>query len=197
MTPKEVIKFAKEKKAVCVDLKFIDFLGIWQHFTIPMSELERGAVRGRPRLRRLVDPRLAADQRVRHAGRARPDHGGDGPVLRRPTLSLICNIVDPITKEELLARPAQHRQEGRGVPEVDRHRRHRLLRSGAGVLHPRRHPLRPELAQRLLLPRLGRGRLEHAAARKARTSATSRATRKATSRCRRPTRSRTSAARWC
>ena len=42
MTPKEVLKFAKEQKAVCVDLKFLDFLGTWQHFTIPMSELSEG-----------------------------------------------------------------------------------------------------------------------------------------------------------
>ena len=40
MTAKEVIKFAKEQKAVCADLKFLDFLGTWQHFTIPMSELD-------------------------------------------------------------------------------------------------------------------------------------------------------------
>ena len=42
MTPKEVIKLAKEKKAACVDLKFMDFLGTWQHFTIPMTELTEG-----------------------------------------------------------------------------------------------------------------------------------------------------------
>ena len=38
MTPKEVVKFSKEQKAACVDLKFLDFLGTWQHFTIPMTE---------------------------------------------------------------------------------------------------------------------------------------------------------------
>ena len=42
MTPKEVIKLAKDKKAACVDLKFMDFLGTWQHFTIPMTELSEG-----------------------------------------------------------------------------------------------------------------------------------------------------------
>jgi glutamine synthetase len=31
MTPKEVIKFAKEQKATMVDVKFLDFIGIWQH----------------------------------------------------------------------------------------------------------------------------------------------------------------------
>ena len=38
-TPKDVLKFAKDNKAEAVDLKFLDFLGIWQHFTIPISEL--------------------------------------------------------------------------------------------------------------------------------------------------------------
>ena len=38
-TPKDVLKFAKENKVEAVDLKFLDFLGIWQHFTIPISEL--------------------------------------------------------------------------------------------------------------------------------------------------------------
>ncbi len=33
MTPKDALKFAKENKVECVDLKFLDFLGTWQHFT--------------------------------------------------------------------------------------------------------------------------------------------------------------------
>src|SRR5262245_8898598 len=40
MTPKDVIKMMKEQKAVAVDLKFNDFLGIWQHFTVPPSEMD-------------------------------------------------------------------------------------------------------------------------------------------------------------
>ena len=39
MTPKEVIDFAKKNSAEMVDLKFMDLLGTWQHFTVPMSEL--------------------------------------------------------------------------------------------------------------------------------------------------------------
>ena len=38
-TPKDVLKFAKDNKVEAVDLKFLDLLGIWQHFTIPTSEL--------------------------------------------------------------------------------------------------------------------------------------------------------------
>src|SRR5260370_42584824 len=38
MTPKQVLQMMKEKGAVMVDLKFIDLLGQWQHFTAPISE---------------------------------------------------------------------------------------------------------------------------------------------------------------
>jgi glutamine synthetase len=39
MTPKEVTEFVKKNKAELVDLRFSDVLGLWQHFTIPISEL--------------------------------------------------------------------------------------------------------------------------------------------------------------
>ena len=38
MTPKQVVDFAKENGALMVDFKFMDFIGIWQHFSTPMSE---------------------------------------------------------------------------------------------------------------------------------------------------------------
>ena len=39
-TAKDAMKLAKDNKAVAVDFKFLDFLGIWQHFSTPISELE-------------------------------------------------------------------------------------------------------------------------------------------------------------
>ena len=39
MTPKDVLKMAKEKGVKIVDLRFIDLPGLWQHFSIPVSEL--------------------------------------------------------------------------------------------------------------------------------------------------------------
>src|SRR5262250_2850800 len=42
MTPKDVLKMAKEKGARIVDLRFIDLPGLWQHFSIPVSELNEG-----------------------------------------------------------------------------------------------------------------------------------------------------------
>ena len=37
MTPKEVLDMAKENKAKVVDLRFMDFPGLWQHFSVPDS----------------------------------------------------------------------------------------------------------------------------------------------------------------
>lgn len=99
MTPKEVLKLVKEKKATMVDMKFMDFIGIWQHFTIPVSELEEdlfeaglgfdgSSIRG-------WQPIHASDMLVM------PDPATAimDPFTETPTLSIICNIVDPITKE--------------------------------------------------------------------------------------------------
>jgi glutamine synthetase len=39
MTPREVIEFAKKNKVEIVDLRFVDVPGLWQHFSVPVSEL--------------------------------------------------------------------------------------------------------------------------------------------------------------
>ena len=43
MTAKDVLTFAKERKAEMVDMKFIDFPGVWQHITYPIKMLDLGA----------------------------------------------------------------------------------------------------------------------------------------------------------
>ena len=40
MTPKEVLALIREKEVKAVDLRFMDFPGLWQHFTIPAHQLE-------------------------------------------------------------------------------------------------------------------------------------------------------------
>jgi len=99
-TPKDVLKFAKDNKVEAVDLKFLDLLGLWQHFTIPTSELteelfEEGngfdgsSIRG-------WQPIHASDMLVVPD----PTTAVMDPFTALPTLSLICNIVDPLTKED-------------------------------------------------------------------------------------------------
>ena len=96
---KDVIGYAQDKKAVMVDLKFMDFLGLWQHFTVPLAELteavfdeglgfDGSSIRG-------WMPIHASDMLVVPD----PDTAVMDPFMKDPTLSLVCNIVDPITKE--------------------------------------------------------------------------------------------------
>jgi len=40
MTPKQVLQMIKDKGARLIDLKFIDLLGTWQHFSVPISEFK-------------------------------------------------------------------------------------------------------------------------------------------------------------
>ena len=124
MTPKEVIKFIKDQKAVAVDVKFNDFLGIWQHFTVPISEVDEAffeegsgfdgsSIRG-------WQPIHASDMLVMPD----PTTAVMDPFMEQPTLSLICNIVDPITKEDYsrdprnIARKAEAYLQSTGVGDV-------------------------------------------------------------------------------
>jgi glutamine synthetase len=99
MTPKEVLDMAKENGAKIVDLRFMDFPGLWQHFSVPIRELEESSfedgfgfdgssIRG-------WQPIHASDMLVvPDAATAKMD-----PFYEAPTLVLICNIVDPVTRE--------------------------------------------------------------------------------------------------
>lgn len=99
MTPKEVIALGKEKGAKVLDIRFMDFPGIWQHFSVPISELtessfedgygfDGSSIRG-------WQPINASDMLVvPDADTAKMD-----PFYEEPTLVVIGNIVDPITRE--------------------------------------------------------------------------------------------------
>ncbi len=40
MTPREILALIREKEIRAVDLRFMDFPGLWQHFTIPADALD-------------------------------------------------------------------------------------------------------------------------------------------------------------
>ncbi|MGD9278513.1 MAG: glutamine synthetase beta-grasp domain-containing protein, partial [Desulfobacterales bacterium] len=121
MTPKQVLEYAKENEAKVVDLRFMDFPGVWQHFTVPLSELEASSfedgfgfdgssIRG-------WQPIHASDMLVvPDATTAKMD-----PFFEVPTLVLIGNIVDPITRESYtrdprnIARKAEAYLKGSGI----------------------------------------------------------------------------------
>ncbi len=100
MTPKEVLALCREKNVKAIDLRFMDFPGIWQHFTIPVDKLEEdvfeeglgfdgSSIRGWQAINEsdmLVVPE--------------PQTAALDPFCTLPTLSMICNILDPITHED-------------------------------------------------------------------------------------------------
>ena len=99
MTPREVLDMAKENHAKIVDLRFMDFPGLWQHFSVPIRELEESSfedgfgfdgssIRG-------WQPIHASDMLViPDSATAKMD-----PFYEAPTLVLICDIADPVTRE--------------------------------------------------------------------------------------------------
>ena len=99
MTPKEGLDMIGEKGAKVLDIRFMDFPGVWQHFTVPISELDESSfedgygfdgssIRG-------WQPINASDMLVVPD----PDTAKMDPFFAEPTLVMIGNIVDPITRE--------------------------------------------------------------------------------------------------
>src|SRR5213593_5129868 len=94
-----VIDLAHKQGLKIVDLKFIDLIGTWQHFSIPVQELTRGlfsegigfdgsSIRGFQHIHE-SDMLLIPD-----ASSAFID-----PILGVKTLNLICDVVDPLTRK--------------------------------------------------------------------------------------------------
>ncbi|MCE5229696.1 type I glutamate--ammonia ligase [bacterium] len=99
-TPQDVLKLIKEKDVKVVDFKFMDFPGLWQHVSHPACQLnesifEDGAgfdgssIRGWQKIHE-SDMLLIPD----------PATALIDPFREATTLSLICNIAHPITKEK-------------------------------------------------------------------------------------------------
>ena len=105
MTPQEVLSMAKENGAKKVDMRFMDYPGLWQHFSVPISEMEESSfedgygfdgssIRG-------WQPINASDMLVIPD----PTTAKMDPFFQEPTMVLICNIVDPITRESYTRDP--------------------------------------------------------------------------------------------
>ncbi len=99
MTPKEFFELAKSNGADMVDLKFCDLLGTWQHCTYPIDTWDEGtfedglgfdgsSIRGWQPINN--SDMLAVPD---------PSTGAMDPFFAEPTISVIADIVDPITRE--------------------------------------------------------------------------------------------------
>ena len=100
-TPVEkVLKYIQSNGIKFVDLKFMDFPGQWQHFTVPVSEVDEGSfedgfgfdgssIRGWKAINE-SDMLIIPD----------PSTMFLDPFIDVPTISLICDVYEPATKEK-------------------------------------------------------------------------------------------------
>ncbi|MBI4597588.1 MAG: glutamine synthetase beta-grasp domain-containing protein, partial [Candidatus Omnitrophica bacterium] len=100
---KKVWQIIRQNKITVVDLKFNDLPGLWQHFSIPVEEVAQSAkegiwvdgigfdgssIRGFQKIQE-SDMNLFPD----------PSTAVLDPVCETPTLSIVCDIYDPLTHE--------------------------------------------------------------------------------------------------
>ena len=112
MTPKDFFDFAKKNSAEMVDLKFTDLLGTWQHCTFPIETwdektFEDGVGFDGSSIRGWQGIHMSDMLAVPDADTTVID-----PFFAEPTLSVIANIVDPITKEDYSRDPRHVAKKG-------------------------------------------------------------------------------------
>ena len=189
VTPKEVLALCREKEVKAVDLRFMDFPGLWQHFTIPVDKLNED----------VFEDGLGFDgssirgwQAINESDMLVVPAAGNGLPRSRsprmPTLVMICNIQDPITREDYsrdprnVARKAVNYLKSTGIADTC------YVGPEAEFFIFDDVRFDQNAARGLLPPRQHRRRMEPRPRGEARTWATSSATRRAISPCRPPTR---------
>lgn len=121
MTPREILAHIREMEVRAVDLRFMDFPGLWKHITIPASALnettfEEGlgfdgsSMRGWQSINE-------SDMVVLPV----PETVFLDPFTKDKTLTMLCNIQDPLTREDYtrdprnVARKAVNYMKGSGI----------------------------------------------------------------------------------
>jgi glutamine synthetase len=124
VTPKEVLALIREKEVKAVDLRFMDFPGMWQHFTIPADALDEA----------VFDEGLGFDGSSIRGWMAInesdmlvipvPETAFIDPFCKDTTLVMVCNIQDPLTREDYtrdprnIARKAVNYMKSTGIADV-------------------------------------------------------------------------------
>ncbi|MCH7618579.1 MAG: type I glutamate--ammonia ligase [Candidatus Marinimicrobia bacterium] len=120
----DVYKLAKDTGAKAVDLKFIDFPGLWQHFTVPIGHLgdemfdeglgfDGSSIRGWQTINE-SDMIIIPD----------PSTAIIDPFLNPTTISIVCDVHDPITKERysrcprFIAQKAENYLKSSGIADI-------------------------------------------------------------------------------
>jgi glutamine synthetase len=123
-TAKDVLNVIKKEGVEVVDLRFMDFPGLWQHFSIPAREVEEdtfehglgfdgSSIRGWQAINE-------SDMLVKPV----PETAFMDPFFQAKTLVFICNICDPVTGEDYtrdprnIARKAENYLKSAGIADV-------------------------------------------------------------------------------
>jgi glutamine synthetase len=124
MTPKQFFEYVKKCESEMVDLKFVDLLGTWQHCSFPIDVLDEdtfvdglgfdgSSIRGWQGIH--MSDMLAIPD---------PNTGCLDPFFERPTVSVIADIFDPMTREaysrdpRYVARKAEEFLRKSGIADV-------------------------------------------------------------------------------
>ena len=123
-TPTDVRQLAEKADVKIVDVKFIDLPGMWQHFSFPVEDLtddifedglgfDGSSIRGFQAIQE-SDMLLMPD----------PETAYVDPLRSVPTMSMICNVEDPITRQPYtrdprhIARKAETYLQGSGLADL-------------------------------------------------------------------------------
>jgi glutamine synthetase len=124
MGPRQVLELCTKQNIKVIDMRFVDMLGTWQHFSVPVSALtedsfesgfgfDGSSIRGWQAINE-SDMLLVPD-----ASTAQVD-----PFLAVPTLALVGSIHDPITRQEYsrdpryVARKAELHLRATGIGDI-------------------------------------------------------------------------------
>jgi glutamine synthetase len=123
-TPTDVLALIKDAGIKVVDYRFVDLPGVWQHFSVPADEVtesvfedgigfDGSSIRGFQQIQE-SDMLLMPD----------PDTAFVDPFTKEPTLNIICNVEDPITREtysrdpRFIARKAENYLKSTGIADT-------------------------------------------------------------------------------
>ncbi len=123
-TRKDVLELIRKEDIKIVDLRFMDFPGLWQHFSVPAREIEEetfegglgfdgSSIRGWQAINE-------SDMLVKPV----PETAFIDPFFSDKTLVMICNICDPVTGEDYtrdprnIARKAEKFLNSQGVADI-------------------------------------------------------------------------------
>ena len=105
MDPAQVVQMAEDEGVEVVDLRFLDFPGLWQHFTVPADRLDEDSFEegfG------IDASSMAGWQEINESDMLvfpDPDTAVLDPFAEETTLILICDIADPSTRENYARDP--------------------------------------------------------------------------------------------